>query len=160
MTINNVTVVGNIASKVELRYTPHGTPVAQFSMAVNDRVFNEQTKSWEKNGEATFYRVSAWKHLGEHAAETLAKGMEVIANGRFTARQYEDKNGQARTSLDISVNPGKGALGPSLQWMTGVMSKAQPNAGQGQQAQSQPQSDPWNSAPQGGFSGGDSNPPF
>lgn len=159
MTIQDVTIVGNICTDVELRYTPQGTPVAQFNVAVNDRSFNSETNKWE-DGDATFYRVSAWNQIGEHASETLAKGMEVIVKGKFTARNYTTREGAERTALEVAVNPGKGALGPSLMWMVGSMSKAQPNAGQGQQSQSQPQSDPWNSAPQGGFSGGDSNPPF
>lgn len=154
MTIQDVTIVGNICSDVELRYTPQGTPVAQFNVAVNDRRFNSETKQWE-NGDATFYRVSAWKQLGEHAAETLAKGMEVIVKGKFTARNYTTREGAERTALEVTVNPGKGTLGPSLMWMVGSMSKAQ--QGGGQQAQQQ---DPWNSAPQGGFSGGNSEPPF
>lgn len=145
MTIQDVTIVGNICSDVELRYTPQGTPVAQFNVAVNDRRFNSETNQWE-NGDATFYRVSAWKQLGKHASETLAKGMEVIVKGKFTARNYTTKEGVERTALEVTVNPGKGALGPSLMWMVGSMSKAQ--------------QDPWNSAPQGGFSGGDSEPPF
>lgn len=154
MTIQDVTIVGNISTDVELRYTPQGTPVAQFSVAVNERRFNRETNQWE-DGDATFYRVSAWKQLGEHAAETLAKGMEVIVKGKFTARNYTTREGAERTSLEVTVNPGKGALGPSLMWMVGSMSKAR--QGGGQQAQQQ---DPWNSAPQGGFSGGNSEPPF
>ena len=154
MTIQDVTIVGNISSDVELRYTPQGTPVAQFNVAVNDRRLNRETNQWE-DGDATFYRVSAWKQLGEHASETLAKGMEVIVKGKFTARNYTTREGAERTSLEVTVNPGKGALGPSLMWMVGSMSKAR--QGGGQQAQQQ---DPWNSAPQGGFSGGNSEPPF
>lgn len=155
MTIQDVTIVGNICSDVELRYTPQGTPVAQFNVAVNDRRFNSETNQWE-NGDATFYRVSAWKQIGEHASETLAKGMEVIVKGKFTARNYTTREGVERTALEVTVNPGKGALGPSLMWMVGSMSKAQQGAGQ----QAARQQDPWNSAPQGGFSGGDSEPPF
>ena len=155
MTIQDVTIVGNICSDVELRYTPQGTPVAQFNVAVNDRRFNSETNQWE-NGDATFYRVSAWKQLGEHASETLAKGMEVIVKGRFTARNYTTREGAERTALEVTVNPGKGALGPSLMWMVGSMSKAQQGGGQ----QAARQQDPWNSAPQGGFSGGVSEPPF
>lgn len=155
MTIQDVTIVGNICTDVELRYTPQGAPVAQFKVAVNDRRFNSETNKWE-DGDATFYRVSAWKQIGEHASETLAKGMEVIVKGKFTARNYTTREGVERTALEVTVNPGKGALGPSLMWMVGSMSKAQQSSGQ----QAARQQDPWNSAPQGGFSGGDSEPPF
>ena len=155
MTIQDVTIVGNISTDVELRYTPQGTPVAQFSVAVNERRLNRETNQWE-DGDATFYRVSAWKQLGEHAAETLAKGMEVIVKGKFTARNYTTREGVERTALEVTVNPGKGTLGPSLMWMVGSMSKARQGGGQ----QAAQQQDPWNSAPQGGFSGGSSEPPF
>ncbi|MFS0034706.1 single-stranded DNA-binding protein [Corynebacterium striatum] len=111
MTIQDVTIVGNICTDVELRYTPQGTPVAQFNVAVNDRSFNSETNKWE-DGDATFYRVSAWKQIGEHASETLAKGMEVIVKGKFTARNYTTREGAERTALEVAVNPGKGGPGP------------------------------------------------
>jgi single-strand DNA-binding protein len=94
--------IGNLGRDPELRYTPSGRPVAQFSVAVNQSTKNQQTGEWV---EATdWFRVSVWGDRAERAAESLRKGSRVFVDGRFRSREYETNDGRKGFSLDVSAD--------------------------------------------------------
>lgn len=102
MAFSKIQIVGNLGRDPELRYTPSGRPVTEFSVAVNQSTKNQQTGEWV---EATdWFRVSIWGDRGERAAENLRKGNRVLVDGRFRTREYEAKDGQKRTSLEITAD--------------------------------------------------------
>ena len=147
-----ITVVGNITDDPELRFTPSGAAVANFTVASTPRTLNRQTNEWE-DGEPLFLRCSIWRQAAENVAESLQKGARVIVQGRLKARTWETREGEKRTSFELDVEE----IGPSLRWATAKVTKASRSGGGGgygapQQSQ---QPDPWaTSAPQGGGSGG------
>lgn len=98
----NVTIVGNATADSELRITQAGKPLATFTVAVNERIKNDDG-TWG-DGEPAFYRVTAWGSLAESVVENVNKGTGVIIVGRFKPRKYEDKEGAERTSLDVTAD--------------------------------------------------------
>jgi single-strand DNA-binding protein len=144
-----ITVVGNITDDPELRFTPSGAAVANFTVASTPRTLNKQTNEWE-DGEALFLRCSIWRQAAENVAESLQKGARVIIQGRLKARTWETREGEKRTSFEVDVDE----IGPSLRWATAKVTRASRSGGggggYGGGAPSQ-QPDPWASnAPQGG----------
>ena len=149
-----ITVVGNLTDDPELRFTPSGAAVANFTVASTPRTLNKQTNEWE-DGEAMFLRCSVWRQAAENVAESLQKGARVIVQGRMRARTWETREGEKRTSFEIDVDE----IGPSLRWATAKVAKAGRSSGGGggygggggQQSGGQPD-DPWatNPAPQQG----------
>ncbi len=105
---NSVTLVGNLTRDPELRYTQSGRGVASFGMAVNRRymVNNE----WQE--ETSFFNVVAWGDLGENAAASLTKGNRIVVTGRLQQRDYETREGEKRTIVEVIADD----LGPSLRW--------------------------------------------
>ena len=91
-------IIGNLGRDPEMRYTPNGRPVTQFSVAVNQCTKNQQTGEWIE--ETDWFRVSVWGDRAERAAENLRKGNRVFVEGRFRTREFEGQDGQKRTSLD------------------------------------------------------------
>ena len=162
----NITIIGRLTEAPELRFTPSGAPVANFTIAQNSRVFDKQSNEW-KDKPTNFFRCSIWREAAENAAESLEKGSAVIAYGEVTSRSYETKEGQQRTGQEIELQH----IGPDLKWATAKVTKAQKNnnsSGFGNQ-QSQPsgfgpstaQQDPWANQSQPTFGNGpDSEPPF
>lgn len=114
-----LTVVGNLVADPELRFTPAGAAVANFTVASTPRTFDKQRNEWA-DGEALFMRCAAWKQLGENVAESLSKGLQVIVQGRLKAKSYETKEGEKRTSTELEVD----AVGPSLQFATAQVQRA------------------------------------
>jgi single-strand DNA-binding protein len=95
-------IIGNLGADPEMRYTPSGRPVTQFNVAVNQSTKNQQTGEWV---EATdWFRISVWGDRAERAAENLRKGNRVFVEGRFKTRQFEGRDGQTRTSLEITAD--------------------------------------------------------
>jgi single-strand DNA-binding protein len=95
-------IIGNLGADPEMRYTPNGRPVTQFNVAVNQSTKNQQTGEWV---EATdWFRVSVWGDRAERAAENLRKGNRVFVEGRFKTREFEGRDGQKRTSLEITAD--------------------------------------------------------
>ena len=123
-----ITVVGNLTADPELRFTPSGAGVANFSIASTPRVMDRQTNEW-KDGDPLFLRCNAWRDLAEHVAETLTKGMRVIAQGRLKQRSYETKEGEKRTVYELEVDE----IGPSLRYATATVTKAARQGDGGQQ---------------------------
>jgi len=104
--IAKITLVGNLGRDPETRYTPNGTMNVRFTMAVSRR-FNDQ--SGQQQERTTWYSVTAWGKLAETADRLaqsgyLAKGKQVYVDGRFETHDYQDQQGQNRTSLDVTAN--------------------------------------------------------
>jgi single-strand DNA-binding protein len=168
-----ITVIGNLTSDPELRFTPSGSAVANFTIASTPRTFDRQSNEW-KDGETLFLRASVWREAAENVAESLTKGMRVIVMGRLKSRSYETKEGEKRTVIELEVDE----VGPSLRYANAKVNRTQRSTGQGGQAgggfgnqgngaggaQSAPQDDPWavpaNSNAAGWGNGPDSEPPF
>ena len=104
-----ITVVGNLTSDPELRYTQNGLAVANFTIASTPRNFDRASNDW-KDGEALFLRASVWREFAEHVAGSLTKGSRVIATGRLKQRSYETKEGEKRTSIELEVDVAGGLL--------------------------------------------------
>jgi single-strand DNA-binding protein len=121
-----ITVVGNLTADPELRYTQNGLPVANFTIASTPRNFDRQANEW-KDGEALFLRASVWREFAEHVAGSLTKGMRVIATGRLKQRNYQDREGQNRVSIELEVDE----IGPSLRYATAQVTRAAGGSGGG-----------------------------
>lgn len=111
MADTTVTIVGNITGDPELRFTPNGVPVGNFSVAVNARTF--VNGEW-KDGDVSFFRVNVWRGLAENCADSLRKGNRVIVTGTLIQRSWEDNEGNNRTVVEITASE----VGPSLKWAT------------------------------------------
>lgn len=159
-----LTITGRLVQDPELRFTASGTPVANFTIASNDREYDTATREW-KDGPATFMRCSAWRQLAENIAESLTKGSHVIAVGRLQQRSWETRDGEKRTAIELQVE----TIGPALNWQTATCRRSGGgNSGGGQQQQRR-DDDPWGSSPSGGgpynngpgsFGSNDDAPPF
>ena len=166
-----ITVIGNLTNDPELRFTPSGSAVANFTIASTPRTFDRQSNEW-KDGETLFLRASVWKEAAENVAESLTKGMRVIVTGRLKSRSYETKENEKRTVIELEVDE----IGPSLRYANAKVNRTQRsgNGGtggggfggnsqasggewggqQGGGTQTLTQDDPW-AAP-----GGQTEPPF
>lgn len=138
-----ITVIGNLTADPELRFTPSGSAVANFTIASTPRTFDRQTNEW-KDGETLFLRGSVWRESAENVAETLTKGTRVIAQGRLKSRSYDTKEGEKRTVMELEVDE----IGPSLRYASATVNRRQPGSGggQGNQGNNAPagqQQDPW-----------------
>lgn len=125
-------IVGNLVEAPELRFTPSGAAVANFTIASTPRTFDKASGDW-KDGEPLFMRCSLWRQAGENAAESLTRGMRVIATGALKQRSYETKEGEKRTVVELDVEE----IGPSLKYATAKVTKAQRSGG-GQNQGGQP----------------------
>jgi single-strand DNA-binding protein len=169
-----ITVVGNLTADPELRFTPSGAAVANFTVASTPRTFDRQSGEW-KDGEALFMRCNVWRQPAENVAETLTRGMRVMVSGRLRQRSFETREGEKRTVVELEVDE----VGPSLRYATAKVNKVSRgggsggfggggggggggSAGQGGSASSGGgYDDPWGSAPAAGSSpAADEEPPF
>ena len=119
-----ITVVGNLTGDPELRFTPNGAAVANFTIASTPRNFDRASAEW-KEGETLFLRASVWREAAENVAETLRKGMRVIAQGRLKSRSYETKEGERRTSMELEIEE----IGPSLRFASASVNRNQRSGG-------------------------------
>ena len=147
-----ITIIGNLTADPELRTTSAGAQVASFTIASTPRSWNRNTGQFE-DGQALFMRCSAWRDMAEHCAQSLGKGMRVIAQGRLQQRSYQAQDGSNRTVIELQVDE----IGPSLRYATAQVQKMQSGGYQGgnangggyqqpQQARQQPQAPaayPW-----------------
>ncbi len=147
-----ITVVGNLTADPELRFTPSGAAVANFTVASTPRTFDRQTNEW-KDQDTLFLNCSVWRQAAENAAESLTRGMRVIVQGRLKARSYETREGEKRTVFEIDVEE----VGPSLRSATAKVAKTSRSGG-GQGFQSGGGDDPWASN-QGSSGGGGQTAP-
>lgn len=168
----NITVIGNLTADPELRYTPNGAAVANFTVASTPRQFDRQSNEW-KDGETLFMRCSIWREAAENVSESLQRGTRVVVTGRLKSRSYETKEGEKRTTTELEVDE----IGPSLRYATAKVNRASRGGGgggggfgsgggggRGGGSNQQVADDPWGSAPAsnsgGSFGGGDDEPPF
>src|SRR6201747_1974002 len=121
-----ITVVGNLTADPELRFPPSGAAVASFTIASTPRTFDRNTNEW-KDGEALFLRCSIWRQAAENVAESLTRGMRVIASGRLKQRSYETREGEKRTVVELDVEE----IGPSLKYATAKVARVQRSGGGG-----------------------------
>ncbi len=155
-----ITVVGNLTDDPDLRFTPSGAAVANFTVASTPRYFDKQTSEW-KDGEALFLRCSIWRQAAENVAESMQRGMRVIVQGRLKQRSYETREGEKRTTFELDVDE----VGPALKYATAKVTKVSRSGGGGDGGgggySSGGGNDPWaTQAPAGGGqqSGGGSDP--
>jgi single-strand DNA-binding protein len=145
-----ITVVGNLTADPELRFTPSGAAVANFTVASTPRTLDRQSNEW-KDGEALFLNCSVWRQAAENAAESLTRGMRVIVSGRLKARSYETREGEKRTVFEIDVEE----VGPSMKYATAKVTKtSRSGGGGGFQQSSGGGDDPWASQSAGGSQAG------
>ncbi len=147
-----ITVIGNITGDPELRFTPSGAAVANFTVASTPRQFDRQSNEW-KDGETLFMRCSVWRDAAENVAESLQRGTRVIVSGRLKSRSYETKEGEKRTVVEMEVDE----VGPSLRYATAKVNRTQRGSGGGggfsgggAQGGGGQQEDPWATGPSGG----------
>jgi single-strand DNA-binding protein len=163
-----ITVVGNLTDDPELRFTPSGAAVANFTVASTPRMLDKQTNEW-KDGDALFLRCSIWRQAAENVAESLTRGARVVVQGRLKQRSYETREGEKRTVVELEVEE----VGPSLKYATAKVSKtsrggsggggfgASGSGAQGGSSGGGGGDDPWASAtPAGGGSALSDEPPF
>jgi single-strand DNA-binding protein len=136
-----ITVVGNLTDDPELRFTPSGAAVANFTVASTPRNFDKQTNEW-KDGDSLFLRCSVWRQAAENVAESLQRGNRVVVQGRLKQRSYETKEGEKRTVFEMEVDE----VGPSLKYATAKVTKTQRGGGGGGFGAPQADNDPWASA--------------
>ena len=141
-----LTIIGNITDAPELRFTPAGAAVANFTVASTPRTFDRQTNEW-KDGDTLFMRCNIWREAAENVAESLTRGSRVIVSGRLGQRSYETREGEKRTIIELEVDE----IGPSLRYATAKVNKANragSNGGGGfAKASTAPADDPWGAAP-------------
>jgi single-strand DNA-binding protein len=171
-----ITVIGNLTADPELRFTPSGAAVANFTVASTPRTFDRQSNEW-KDGDTLFLRCSIWREAAENVAESLTKGTRVIVSGRLVQRSYETREGEKRTVYELQVDE----VGPSLRYASAKVTRTQRSGGGGfgggggggfnggggggggfnGGGQSAQQDDPWATPAGGGGAGGYSDePPF
>jgi single-strand DNA-binding protein len=169
-----LTIVGNLTADPELRFTPSGQAVANFTVASTSRYLDRQTQEW-KDGDTIFIRCSVWRQYAENVAESLTKGTRVIVTGRLKVRQYETREGGKGTSVECEVDE----VGPALKNATAKVNRIARSdgfgggqgggygggqaggqgGGQGGGGFGGRSDDPWTSSQSGGF-GDDAPPPF
>lgn len=151
-----ITVVGNLTADPELRFTPSGAAVANFTIASTPRTYDRSSGEW-KDGDTVFMRCSLWREAAENLAESLTKGTRVVAHGRLTQRDYETREGEKRTVVELQVDE----IGPSLRYATATITRT-PRSGPrdtptGPASTGRDTTDPWATQPTGGFT---DEPPF
>lgn len=161
----NITMIGNLVDDPELRFTPSGYAVANFTVASTPRNFDKKTNEW-KDGDTLFLRCSLWREAAENVAESLTKGMRVILSGRLKQRSYDTKEGEKRTVFEVEVDE----VGPSLRYATAKVTKTTRQGGAAGGGFSAPSNetfndDPWAAASTSPTSGGwatttNEQPPF
>jgi single-strand DNA-binding protein len=160
-----ITVVGNLTADPELRFTPSGAAVASFTIASTPRQFDRASNEW-KDGDALFLRCSIWRQAAENVAESLTRGMRVVATGRLKQRSFETREGEKRTVIELDVDE----VGPSLRYATAKVNRTARGSDTGGGGfggsgsgggggGSAPADDPWGSAPPAGGGFAD-EPPF
>ena len=148
MADNSVTLVGNITDDPELRFTPSGAAVANFTVAVNRRSRTPDGQ-WEDRLDG-FFRCSCWRDMAENVAESLHKGARVVVTGRLQQRSWEDQDGNKRSAFEVQVDE----VGPSLRWATANVQKSQ-RSGAARPAEGGGGADWGSPAPVGGSAPGD-----
>jgi single-strand DNA-binding protein len=119
-----VSLIGNLTDDPEVRFTPGGTQVGSFRLAVTPRV--REGDQW-KDGDTSFFRVNLWRDLAAHAAESLSKGDRALVIGRLKTRSWETPEGERRSVVEVEAEE----IGPSLKWATATPQRTSRKAGNG-----------------------------
>ena len=121
-----ITLIGNLTNDPELRFTPSGAAVANFTVASTPRTFDRQSNEW-KDGETLFMRCAIWREAAENVAESLTRGTRVVVTGRLQSRTFDTKEGEKRTVIEMQVDE----IGPSLRYATAKVNKTSRGNGGG-----------------------------
>ena len=116
MPANSVTLIGNLVEDPELRFTASGVAMAKVRFAVNRRY--QRNGEWQED--TSFFGGTLWRDAAENAAESLQKGMRVIVNGRLEQQQWETKEGEKRSTVEVAIDE----IGPSLRWATATVTRS------------------------------------
>lgn len=122
-----VTVIGNLTADPELRFTPSGAAVCNFTVASTARTYDKTAQEW-KDGETLFLRCAVWREAAENVHETLVKGARVIVSGRLKPRTFETKEGEKRSVIDLDVEE----VGPSLKYAVAKVTRRAAASGSGE----------------------------
>lgn len=122
---NQVTLVGNLTRDPELSFTAGGTALTKLSIAHNHRWFNKTANDWEEK--VSFFDCVIWGALAENVAESLEKGMRVLATGRLDLQQWENKDGEKRSKVEIVID----SIAPDLTFATAQVTRIQTGDGGG-----------------------------
>jgi len=129
----SITIVGNLTTDPELRFTASGAPLVSFTIASTPRTY--KNGAWE-DGDTLFMQCTAWRRLAENVAESMSKGHRVIATGAIRQRSYDTKQGEKRTVMEMDVTD----IGHSLMFVTSTIRRADgPKKSEPKPARS----DPW-----------------
>jgi single-strand DNA-binding protein len=101
MADTHVTLTGNLTDDPDLRYTPNGTEVANFRLAVTARI--KDGEGW-RDGETSFFRINVWRQLAEHVADSLSKGDRAVVIGRLKSRSWETPEGDKRSVVEVEAD--------------------------------------------------------
>ena len=121
MSDNQVILTGNLTDDTELRFTPNGVAVANFRLAVDQRVWD--TDGW-KDGESSYFRVNVWRDQAEHVSRSLHKGARCVIVGRLKSRSWETPEGQRRSAVEVDAEE----VGMSMRFTPVAAGAAEPAA--------------------------------
>ncbi len=151
------TLIGNSTADIEIRYSQAGKPVGNLTVAVSDRKFDKKSNQWV-DGDTWFARCVILGEMAEHAAASIPKGTRVVAVGKIAQREWQDRDGQKRVSVEVVVDE----IGPSLRYATAQVTRTGGTAGA--ESRSTPQTGTWSTptemGPQTGVQGFDTEVPF
>jgi len=131
---NSQALVGRLTRDPELRFTPSGDAVVNFSIANNKRWQDRVTKEWKE--QTSFFDIVAWRELAEHISDSLGKGNEVMVFGRLEQSTWEEQDGTKRSKVTIAADH----VGPSLRAQTAQVAKVE-HTKTGEQAAAAPADD-------------------
>jgi single-strand DNA-binding protein len=117
MADTHVTITGNLTDNPEVTFTPNGQAVCNFRLAVTPRV--RDGNGW-KDGDTSFFRITAWRQLAEHVGDSLSKGDRVLVSGQLRMRSWETPEGDKRQVVEVTAEE----VGPSLRWATAKPERA------------------------------------
>ena len=100
MSDNQVTLTGNLTDDPELRFTPNGVAVANFRLAVDQRIWD--TDGW-MDGEPSYFRVNVWRDQAEYVSRSVHKGTRCVVVGRLKSRSWETPEGQRRSAVEVDA---------------------------------------------------------
>lgn len=118
-----ITVTGNTTADAELRYTPSGAAVANFTIASTPRNYDKQSGEW-RDGDPLFLRVNVWREQAENVAESVTRGARVVVVGRLVQRSFDTKDGEKRTVYEIEADD----VAVSLKYAQATVQKTQRNS--------------------------------
>ncbi|WP_165216972.1 single-stranded DNA-binding protein [Schaalia sp. ZJ1691] len=147
-----ITIIGNLTSDPELKYTTSGVPFVSFSVASTPRTYDREAGEY-RDGETLFMQCSLWRNAAENVSQSLKKGMRVIVQGRLVQRNFETRQGERRSSIQLQVDE----IGPSLRYATAQVQRVStPGGGSrgGYQGQGVGGGDGYQPRDNGGYQGG------